>query len=571
MSSFITAMDVLSNRAVGINGSDVYTQPIGESQELLALFGALNRDLDRDTLKTLMETALQTATLEDLAVLAFHTRDILEGKGERDLFYNMFHTLYKKSPGVLLNLVKLIPDYGAWFDLQKIVETGIKSGNLSSEHFTAGITVRNSEYITAFKNNTLVDKITSVYSVQLHKDNSPDVKATLAAKWAPRENKHNGWLGQLIAGKCFPNVYINTERLKNYRQLLSTLNARIDTVERKMCHDADKQHHFADIEPSKVPARCLKSKRKAFFNEDKAGGVRKPNDPDRMACREKFQTHVAKAVKGEAKVHGKVLMPHEFIVEAHSGRVSTENDRTTLQAQWNDMRDGVLAKGTLGKTVVMCDFSGSMSGTPMDVSMGLGLLCAETTSPAFRDRIITFDSTPTWHNVSRFSGLFNRIHSFRGVSQGTSTNFQAAVDLVLDRLVEANVPVGEEPDIILVITDMGWDQANANRSYGGPNVNKFETHIDRIKRDFGSRGGWKVPTIVIWNVSGKFQQYHHTSDTEGVCVISGWSPTILKYIMAGDDIVEKMKTMTPYKMMRAVLDDPRYDPVRAAVNGPVDV
>jgi hypothetical protein len=35
--------------------------------------------------------------------------------------------------------------------------------------------------------------------------------------------------------------------------------------------------------------------------------------------------------------------------------------------------------------------------------------------------------------------------------------------------------------------------------------------------------------------------------------------------MNGDDIVEKMKTMTPYKMMRHVLDDPRYDPVRDVV------
>jgi hypothetical protein len=569
MSSFITAMDVLSNRAVGVNGSDIYTQPIGESQELLALFGALNRDLSRSTLKTLMETASQTATLEDLVSLAFHTRDILEGKGERDLFYNMFHILYKKAPSVVLNLVKLIPDYGAWFDLQKIIEAGIKNGDLSSAQFTSSTayaTFRNCDYVSAFKSDNLVDTIVTTYSEQLHKDNSPESKATLAAKWAPRENKHNGWLGGLIASKSFPSVRDHKERLKLYRKLLSSVNARIDTVERKMCHDADKQHHFADIEPGKVPSRCLKTKRKAFFNEDKAGTVRKPDDPDRMACREKFQTHMAKALKGEAKVHGKVLMPHEFIVELHSGRVATENDRTTLQAQWNDMRDGVLAKGTLGKTVVMCDFSGSMSGTPMDVSMGLGLLCAETTSPAFRDRIITFDSKPTWHNVSRFNGLFNRIDSFSGVSQGTSTNFQAAVDLVLDRLVEAKVPVGEEPDIILVITDMGWDQANANVGYGGPKVPKFETHIDRIKRDFGSRGGWKVPTIVIWNVSGKFQQYHHTSDTEGVCVISGWSPTILKYIMAGDDIVEKMKTMTPYKMMRAVLDDPRYDPVRAAIS-----
>jgi hypothetical protein len=153
-----------------------------------------------------------------------------------------------------------------------------------------------------------------------------------------------------------------------------------------------------------------------------------------------------------------------------------------------------------------------------------------------------------------------------------STNFQAAMDLVLSRLVEAQVPAGQEPDIILVITDMGWDQANTShsgwstfRESNKPSGGKFETHIDRIKCDFKTAGGWKMPTIVIWNVSGKFQQYHHKSNTEGVCVISGWSPAILKYIINGDDIVEKMKTMTPYKMMRQILDDPRYDPVREVV------
>ena len=49
-------------------------------------------------------------------------------------------------------------------------------------------------------------------------------------------------------------------------------------------------------------------------------------------------------------------------------------------------------------------------------------------------------------------------------------------------------------------------------------------------------------------------------------MISGWSAAILKYIMGGEDIVEKMKTMTPYKMMRTVLDDPRYDPIRETLS-----
>jgi hypothetical protein len=552
MSSFITAMDECSSRAVGVNGSDVYKEPVGESQELLALFGALNRDLPGEKLYELLENAICTSSLEDLLVLTFHTRDILEGKGERELFYKMFlHFVhFSKDKDTVLKLVKLIPDYGAWFDLQRLVKDGMDS--------------------TADKD--LVKRILDIYSAQLKLDDVSEGKLSLAAKWAPREGKSDSWLAKHLARYMF-NSRTNLS-YKLYRQLISRINTRLDTVERKMCHDSQGKHHFADIQPQKVPSRCLKTKRKAFFDEAKNGEVRHPDDPDRIQCRENFQQHMNKAVKGEAKVHGKTLMPHEFIVELERADHMTEDGHKTLQAQWNDLRDSVLAKGTLGKTVVMSDFSGSMSSggsgnvQPIHVSKGLGLLCAECTSPAFRDRILTFDSKPTWHNVSRYNNLQDRINSFYNVSQGLSTNFQAAMNLVLSRLVEAKVPVGEEPDTILVITDMGWDQANNRNNYDDyygqirQNNDGFETHIDRIKRDFKSVGNWKVPTIVIWNVSGKFQEYHHKSDTEGVCVISGWSPAILKYIMAGENIVEKMKTMTPYKMMRQVLDDSRYDPIR---------
>ena len=544
MSSFITAMDEFS---LGVNGSYVYKEPVGESQELLALFGALNRDLSEETLYELLEKATRTSSLEDLVVLAFHTRDILEGKGERELFYKMFlHFVhFSKDKDILLKLVKLIPDYGAWFDLQRLVKDGMDD--------------------TADKE--LVNRILAIYSAQLKLDDvSVGGTLSLAGKWAPREGKSDSWLAKRLALYMFSGP--PTLAYKLYRKLVSRINARLNTVEQKMCHDSQGQHHFADIQPGKVPSRCLKTKRKAFFDEGKDGHVRHPDDPDRVQCRENFQQHMAKAVKGDAKVHGKTLMPHEFIVEVERAVRLTDDAHKTLQAQWNDLRASVLAKGTLGKTVVMCDFSGSMSSggsgnvQPIHVSKGLGLLCAECTGPAFRDRILTFDSTPKWHNVSRYDNLRDRIYSFTGVSQGLSTNFQAAMNLVLGRLVEAKVPVGEEPDIILVITDMGWDGANNSHSYEQNNTDRFETHIDRIKREFNTAGDWKVPTIVIWNVSGKFQEYHHKSDTEGVCVISGWSTAILKYIMAGEDIVEKMKSMTPYKMMRQVLDDSRYDPIR---------
>ena len=577
---------------VGVNGSDVYTTPVGDSQELLALFGSLNRTMPVETLQRLLEAAYNDTTKEDLTVLAFHTRDILEGKGERALFYRMIWFLYQKDPTAIHKVLCHVSHYGAWLDLQKLIE------------YSAG---------SAKENDLLVQTIVELYAKQLLADAAAVAKTenggklSLAAKWVPRENKRNGWLAHKISRAMFPHVS-KLHRLKLYRQLVSKVNARLDTVERKMCHDAQKTHHFADIDPAKVPSRCLLLKRPAFFNEppkkkqklgagvaavaaamaamdenedgdedgdygddreEKKASLRHPDDPDRMACRERFLAHVEKALAGKAKVHGKVLMPHEFVIKAATfGRFDTTG-WDTLQAQWNDLRDTVRARQSLGKTVVMCDFSGSMNGMPMNVSKGLGLLCAECTSPAFRDRLLTFDSTPTWHNLARAGPtLKERLISFAGVSQGLSTNFQAAVDLVLHRLVEAQVPVGDEPDILLVLTDMGWDAANNKESYGyrsrsGSNTSgNFETHIERIRREFAAQGGWKVPTIVIWNISGKFQEYHHQSTTPGVCLVSGWSPAILKYIMQGDDLVAKLQTLTPFKLMRQVLDDARYTPIR---------
>lgn len=552
MTSFITAMDNINNMKVGVNGSDVYTKPIGKHQELLALFGTLNRDLEHDRLCVLLNDAIKTSTLEDLAVLTFHTRDILEGKGERDLFYTMFHELYEKSPSEMLKTMKEIPNYGGWFDFQKLISHGVEHDYLPKPR-----TESDSQMKKTLRAELIVKEAVKLYSNKIIEDSTKEHDLSLAAKWVPREGKRNGWLGELVAENMYPNL-TDSSKLKEARKTISAINTRLDTVEQKMCHDKESKHHFADIEPSHVPSRCLKMKRKAFLNENKDGYIRDEYDMDRMMCRNRFLEHVNKAIRGESSVHGRRLMPHEFIVALE--RNSTQTDRDTLQAQWNDLRQSVLDKGTLGKTVVMCDFSGSMEGMPMNVSKGLGLLCSECTHPAFRDRMLTFDSNPTWHNVSKYNSLYERIQSFQGVSQGTSTNFQAAVNLILNQLIDAKVPVGEEPDVLLVLTDMGWDQANNDN-------NKFETHIDRIKKQFASAGKWNVPTIVIWNISGKFQEYHHEAETPGTCTISGWSSTILKYIMSGENIKEKLKTLTPLSMMREVLNDERYDAIRKIIRG----
>ena len=69
-----------------------------------------------------------------------------------------------------------------------------------------------------------------------------------------------------------------------------------------------------------------------------------------------------------------------------------------------------------------------------------------------------------------------------------------------------------------------------------------------------------MPTIVIWNIAATSADFHAKADTEGVVMLSGWSPNLFK-VLQTEGIVQ----WTPYQALRAQLDDPRYDPVRKEV------
>jgi hypothetical protein len=143
---------------------------------------------------------------------------------------------------------------------------------------------------------------------------------------------------------------------------------------------------------------------------------------------------------------------------------------------------------------------------------------------------------------------------------------------VLQKMKENKVPVGEEPEDLIVLTDMGWDAASSdskNAYYYNPKKNsQWATQVQQIRDAFreageevwGAGNGWKAPRIVIWNLRADFKDFHAKAEDEGVVMLSGWSPSILKAIQKGG-----VQMMTPIEGLRQVLDDERYDKVREAI------
>jgi len=543
--AFVQAINSLK---LGVNGADVYTE-VGVGDDRVSLFTMLNRGLEAEYIQGHVDkihAKNDTKWMQDLWVMAFQTRDIRGGKGERKLFYQLIEALYQVNPVETEKMLSLVPEYGCWRDLWEIWQRipALESAILELVHHTY---------------------MKSVNYMRL----GPSKEMGLLAKWLPREkSKTFPGLAKKIAQHIYRSELVPNKQMMYYRTMCSEMNRALKTVEVNMCGKT-----WAQISPDAVPGRCLKIHDAAFLNEptkkQKACGdeLRFPDDEDRMECRAHFQEFVEGLKAGTKKAHGaNVVLPHELVVKTENYTTSSDQ-HAIIQAQWDAIREETVKGSGLGKSVAMCDFSGSMSGTPLEISKALGILISEITHPAFRDHILTFDAVPQWHSFVGKKTLKAKLASIKGCGQGLNTDFYKACQCIITRMVQNKVPVGEEPEDLIVITDMGFDEASTSHSCSSSStLSAWETQLVRIRREFQEAGeqlwgkgcSWTLPRIVIWNVRAEFKDFHAKADQEGVVQLSGWAPSMLKALQTGG-----VKVQTPYEGMRCILDDARYDAVRA--------
>jgi hypothetical protein len=547
--AFVQAMNTPDLTRAGVNGAEVLTEE-GVGDYRVSLFTMLNRGLMANYVNEYVTKIYKRGNVDemrDIIVMAFQTRDIRGGKGERQLFYDFMTALYNSDKDIVHKVIKLIPEYGYWRDMWELLRF---IPELETDIFT-------------FVKQTFLedlDKCTNNHGNQM----------TLLSKWLPREgcSSYKG-LARKLANFIYSDEESERKRIIRYRKDTSLMNKTLKTVEINMCGKS-----WSEITPQAVPGRCLKLHTKAFLNEplkkkegDESNTLRYPDSEDRMKCRENFKQFTEDIAKGTKKVNGaNVIMPHE-LVEKTLNRGTTVEEHVINQGQWEAICEETLKLGGLGRCVPMCDFSASMSGLPKLISLSLGLLVSEINHSAFKDHILSFDSEPVWHSFRGLNMIKEKLNSIKGFfGQGTSTNFYKACMRIIEKMVQSKVPVGEEPESLIVFTDMGFDNACGmirDRNMG------WKGQLEQIRDEFkkagesvwGEGNGWTVPRIVIWNISEKFKDFHAKPDQEGVVQLSGWSPSMLKALQTTG-----VQVMTPYQGMRAILDNERYDPVRSVWN-----
>jgi hypothetical protein len=102
------------------------------------------------------------------------------------------------------------------------------------------------------------------------------------------------------------------------------------------------------------------------------------------------------------------------------------------------------------------------------------------------------------------------------------------------------------PQKLIIVSDMQFDQCCKSNK---------RTNFEQIQKMY-RKAGYELPELIFWNVNSTSNVPVKAHDS-GTCLVSGCSPSILKYVLTGAII-------NPLESMNDVIFSERYEPVGRA-------
>ena len=340
----------------------------------------------------------------------------------------------------------------------------------------------------------------------------------LCAKWMPRKGALAATLREKLGWTP-----------KYYRKRLVELT---NVVESQMC-----SKQWDEINFNHVPSVASSRYKKAFARHTP-----------------KYAEWAAKlvstdpSVKAEVKVNAGAVYPYDVIkgVSAY-GFGYNKSNLDHITAQWEALPNYVGDASILP----IVDVSGSMcckAGghqsksmvTCLDVSLSLGLYLADKNKGVFKDTFLTFSGKPQL--VTLKGNIVQKIEQMQRSDWEMDTNLHAAIQKILDVAVKNNVPAADLPKMLLILSDMQFNNC----------VEYDDSAMQMIRRKYEA-AGYTVPQIVFWNLNAH-DNVPVKHNENGVALVSGFSPTIVKSVLAAD-----LDDFTPENIMRKTIMVDRYN------------
>lgn len=480
------ALERTFNQTTTTNGAVAYKSTKSDVLDLFSQGGAMRGRSDKEIVTMFSKAFAEDATLAMKTL--FYLRDIRGGQGERNFFKLALTHLALHHEDSLVKNLHLIPQFGRWDDMWLLLETSVK--------------------------NNVIDLV----ATQLQADNFAE-NPSLLAKWMPSQNASSD------ITKRYATIFIKSFGVKpaSYRKLLSALRAKIGVLETKLT-----EGRYADIAYDKIPSKAGMIYRGAFFRNDE----------------ERYKNFLDSLSKGEVKVNSGTLYPNDIVGKIIGNGWSrprlTAQDIKLFDGQWENLPNFIGDKKE--ESLVMADVSGSMQGTPMNVSIALAMYIAERNEGLYHNHFMTFSERP---ELVKITGR-NIVEKAVNISQagwGYNTNLESALKTILNTAVQNNLSQEEMIKKLYIISDMQFDSAMR-----GGNI------FGNMQQEF-ARYGYEMPNVVFWNVNAHDNQPVTMNDM-GVQLVSGYSPSILTQLLSADG-------KTPYDFMLEVIDSERYAEVTA--------
>ena len=340
-------------------------------------------------------------------------------------------------------------------------------------------------------------------------------KNGLAAKWTPRQGKLAAEIRQFFGMSP-----------KFYRKSLVEMTKVVET---NMC-----AKDWDSINFSHVPSVAASRYKKAFNRNTPA-----------------YAAYVASLVKGdnpEVKVNAGAVFPYDVLKGRIGGYMKFDKTESDLiQKQWEALPNFVGDANILplvdvsGSMTCAAGGYGSKSGlTCLEVAVSLGLYLADKNEGKFKDTFLTFSDKP---ELLHLKGNINqKIDQMVKSTWGMSTNLHKAFERILDVAVKGGVPQEEMPAMVLILSDMQFNAC----------VRHDDSAMQMIARKY-TEAGYTLPKVVFWNLNASYGNAPVKFDTSGTALVSGFSPAVVKPLLAGD-----LETFTPESVMLKTIMDDRY-------------
>ena len=563
MAAMAQALDNYTPTQYGENGHIEYTWSNNVQEQILQFSFQLTRTTHYEKLHRQLNSILTTLknhtmcesqsviTREYLSILyrmIGHTRDIIDGKGEYELTYMMIYTWYDFYPKLaifalrcLVDLGKNVHQYGSWKDLKYFYRYCQSAG------------CRN--------NHPLLQECIILTNKQLRLDSTSD-NPSLLAKWVPREDSAFGVQFEPLATHYFAEYMTTAKSVESvakaikkcktqYRKLLTKLNLKLHTTQIDQCGRT-----WSKINFNNVTSITLAKHTSAFLNKTSNGAPRCPDSRDRNECAIHFKEHIELGKSGTIKIKGRRVGMTDFTKNALH-LINKMNEPTyfpdnqaeidLLNLQW---RDNSTQNSPLGNFIAMVDVSGSMKGDPLYAANALGIRIAEKSK--LGKRVMTFSNKPAWVNLEDdddFVSMTAKICT----DSGLNTNFYAAMDLILNAIIQSKLSPDEVHDLVLVIlSDMQLDEADKHAD--------MSMH-DNIKKRYSDAGmrlygkPFNPPHILLWNLRSTCG-FPCLSYQTNVSMMSGFSPALLNVFC--EKGIDALQSCTPWSILVECLDNHRY-------------